>query len=102
VYFKRVPRTRLNYKKEVENYEVLVPTDFVDEIDFPFVLTKPIILEATERAINEKIFDDLGVLPARQRNGDPMVIGRIRDPRGVPDARYLSFMVCWFVDTTQL
>lgn len=90
-------------KGGTKQYDVLVPKSFNEVIDFPFVMTKPKILEATERAMVSKIFDDLGILPANQRKGDPMVIGRIKDPRSTKyDLRFLSFLVCWFVDVETL
>lgn len=73
------------------------------EVDFPFSLAKPRILESTAKAMAHRIFDDLGILPARQRaaGGDPMVIGRIIHKRGYNET-IVSFMVAWFIDTKDL
>lgn len=63
------------------------------EIDFPFVLAKPQVLEATDRAMRLKIFDELGVLPQTAKK-DPMVLGRIHGPKGLS----ATFLIAWFLD----
>ena len=82
--------------------------DDFKEIDFPFDLAKPRILDACGQAIAEKCFDELGVLPARpnrgpaavSQNADPMIIGRIRLRDSQPKS--LSFLIAWFIDTKDL
>lgn len=77
---------------------------FRDEIDFPFVLAKPEVVTATQQALALKIFDEVGVMPARrERRSDPMVIGRIRNPRFRNDRnRDISFLIAWFLDTDRI
>jgi hypothetical protein len=79
-------------------------TTFAPDIDFPFSLASPEVLDETAKAMLLKVFDDLGVLPtSARRKSDPMVIGRIKDPRSTTDdQRWVSFLVTWFVDTRAL
>lgn len=74
--------------------------EFDEEIDFPFKLAKPQILDATGEALAHKIFDEVGILP-RRRGADPMVIGRVcyRDGYVTKD---VCFVISWFVDTREL
>lgn len=71
-------------------------------VDFPFAFAQPAVLNATQQAMADKVFDELGVTPTRTqaRKGDPMVIGRIYAPgyaRWQRDAKSLSFVVAWFL-----
>lgn len=76
---------------------------FIEEIDFPFALAKPAILDATSTAMAAKLFDEMGVLPASSKKRDPVVVGRIIDPRGSTyDKRFVTFLVAWFLDTRTL
>ena len=64
-------------------------------VDFPFRFAKPEILERTADAMQLLCFDDIGMLPNRnKRRGDPMIIGRISTKK-----RTVSFLITWFVDT---
>lgn len=77
--------------------------NFRPEIDFPFATAKPAILSAAARALADKVFDEIGVLPGRRPKGDPILIGRIRDPRGDKfNRKAVSFLIAWFVDTREL
>ena len=77
-------------------------TELNEEIDFPFARAKPEILKAAELAMAHKLFDEMGVLPARQR-GDPMIVGRIKDPRSTTyNPRWITFLIAWFIDTRDL
>lgn len=74
-------------------------TEFRD-VDFPFAFAHPAILDATRQALVDRVFDELGVSPARQRpKGDPMVIGRIYAPapRWAREQKSVSFVVAWFL-----
>ena len=76
---------------------------FRDELDFPFATAKPAILSAAEQALADKFFDDLGALPGSRRKGDPIIVGRIYDPRHKRySPRFVTFMIAWFVDTRDL
>lgn len=86
----------------IETWRVAVACNLSETIDFPFILARPEILEATERAMVVKVFDDLGVLPARPKK-DPLVVGRIKVPnRPNYSQQYLTFLVAWFVDLRDL
>jgi len=70
--------------------------------DFPFTVTKPQIINVTQRAMVRKIFDEIGILPQRQRRrGDPMIIGQVVLREGWSEKR-ISFLIAWFVDTETL
>jgi len=72
------------------------PTQFVDP-RFPIVMRKPRVLEATERAMALKCFDQVGVLPATRRQ-DPLVLGQIKRKNG----KLVSFLIAWWIDTRDL
>lgn len=92
--------TERNEKQELVYVTERFTDGFLDEIDFPFALAKPQIVDLTTRAMALKVFDDFGVLPASRR-GDPMVIGRIILKEGWRTKR-MNFLVCWFVDTREI
>jgi hypothetical protein len=80
-------------------------------IDFPFKLVKPEIMNATQRAMDFLVFDDIGVVPGRRRarRGDPMIIGRIhcgahrhKHTNLRTYDKTLSFLITWFIDTRTL
>lgn len=76
-----------------------------DEIDFPFALAKPQILDATQRAMALKIFDEMAVAPAGSRRStkpDPMVLGYILGPKRGFSQKKVAFLVAWFLDTETL
>ncbi len=88
-------------------------SDSYDEtIDFPMVMVKPVILEATETAMKRHIFDRIGVAfgedtstiaSARRRRADPIVVGQIIDPRSTKyNKRVTSFFIAWWLDTRDL
>ncbi len=70
--------------------------DFCD-VELPVKFMKPRVVEATNRAMLSGIFDEIGILPARPKK-DPLVVGRIIDPKG----RRLSFLISWFLDSRDL
>lgn len=78
--------------------------DFRD-IDFPFRLAKPQILEDTAKAMELGIFDDIIASPktriSRRVKGDPMIMGRILLTRG-NYVKAVTFLITWFVDTDDL
>ena len=77
-----------------------------DEMEFPANMARVHVMEAATRAMDEKIFDEVAFLPQdHKRNPDPLLIGRIIDPR--PAAYYggqrrVSFMLAWHIDTRTL
>lgn len=88
-------------------------TSFQD-FEFPFMLAKPAVLDATARAMTNKVFDEIGVAPdaaiyqktTRAVTGshapDPMIIGRIHVPVRPGKTRVVSFMIAWFLDESML
>lgn len=74
-----------------------------DDLEFPLTMAKPEIMQATDRAMALKIFDEMGILPAelpgqKRAKGDPIIVGRLNDPRG----RTVTFMIAWHLDTRML
>lgn len=70
-------------------------------IDFPFKLARPEVLEATSKAIKEKIFDQLTQLPGQRKRGDPMIIGEISYKEGYSEKKF-CFVIAWFMDVRDL
>lgn len=76
-----------------------------DEMEFPANMAKLHIMEATTKAMQEKIFDEMGMLPAdHKRHPDPILVGHIVDPRpvGYGPRKHVTFMVAWHIDTSTL
>lgn len=97
----RSERTELKDGKEV-THKFVRTGGFDFEIDFPFSLAKPQVMDATQAAMALRIFDDIAVLPRRARSaGDPMVVGIIRRKAGYTVKR-CTFLVAWFLDTETL
>lgn len=69
------------------------------EIDLPVRAHKPELIEATARAIGERIFDALGIAPA-YRSADPIIVGQIMHWK--PGHSPLTFFVCWWMDQEDL
>jgi len=82
-------------KKE---HKTLLVSDSYDEPDFPFTLVKPAVLDATQRAMALKVFDEIGSVT--HRSGDPIMVGRILDPRGT--GRCITFFIAWWLNTAVL
>lgn len=85
--------------------------EFDPDIDFPVIGVKPIIMEATARAMALKVFDRIGVAnhsgqtrSSRQRKADPIIIGQLIDPKykGRWNEKVVSFFVAWWLDTDVL
>jgi hypothetical protein len=97
---------RLERKRKPDTGELITKTlyyaaDFNDEIEFPISVARPEIMSATVEAMALKAFDEIGVQDGRRR-GDPLVIGRIIDPRDKYRQRFASFIIAWYVDTSAL
>ena len=67
--------------------------DLMDDPEFPLVMARSQCIDATTAAMERKFFDDIAIYPARARK-DPVIIGRIHDPKG----RILNFLISWRVD----
>jgi len=96
---------------EAEEREVSVPgkdytrrehraVGFLD-VDFPFKVVKPQILLGLETALKRKLFDEIGVLPATNRGGDPILVGRIKRKEGYTE-QVMTFLIAWWIDTSDL
>lgn len=72
------------------------------EVDFPFKKVKPQILKGMEVAMQRKLFDEIGVLPATTRCGDPVLVGRIKRKEGAYHESTLTFLIAWWIDTRDL
>lgn len=97
--------TQVNQKGERTEVTKYYATEFED-VDFPFKLARAEIRSATERAMELKVFDQMGVLP-RARRPDPIICGQILIPNKLcyghgysRDA--ITFFVTWWLDTRTL
>lgn len=70
------------------------------EMEFPMNMAKPNIMEATDRAMMKKIFDEFGVLPGATKKVDPIIVGRIKVPcAGAYTERVVTFLIAWHLNT---
>ena len=68
-----------------------------DEIGLPVEFLKPTIVEMTGNAMARKLFDEIALTKdSKIRDGDPMVLGRIRDRK---NKKMMTFLIAWFIDT---
>jgi hypothetical protein len=74
-------------------------SDDYAEVDFPVQAVKPVILDATRRAMSLKIFDEMGIVQNRSGR-DPIIVGRLLDPRQT--GRVVTFFVAWWLNTSTL
>jgi hypothetical protein len=103
-YYDRDPKTG---KEELRKR---VQTDaYNTEIDFPVIAVKPIIMQATARAMALRLFDEIGIAnhagsttSRARRRADPIVVGRIYDPRVKYRDKVVTFFVAWWLDTQVL
>lgn len=73
------------------------------DIEFPINMSKPQIMEATTRAMALNIFDEFGILPDPKPKRDPVIIGRLLDPRSTTYVKkHISFIIAWHLDTRVL
>jgi hypothetical protein len=85
-------------------------TDF-GELEFPFALSRPRLMEATSRAMALRLFDEFMILPAEAAPGpgrptvtrqDPIILGVIACRFGASREKKASFMVAWHINTKDL
>lgn len=62
-------------------------------VDFPIALMRPQVMEATERAMAIRVFDEILEARDRMRCGDPMILGRLRNP--LPNRPDVTFFIAW-------
>jgi len=68
-----------------------------ENLEFPITMAKPIIMQATTRAMALKIFDQIGIMPAYKKE-DPVIIGQIINKNGYT-TKTVSFMIAWHLNT---
>jgi hypothetical protein len=87
-------------------YKVRVewPEEFDDEVPFPLMMAKPVVMSATQCAMERRIFDDIAISPSRTgMKRDPIILGRIRHPKSVRwNQRRLNFVIAWMVRTEEI
>lgn len=71
-----------------------------DQFEFPVMMAKPQIMEATNRAMALRIFDQIGIMPAHRKE-DPVIIGQIHRKSGY-NTKTVSFMIAWHLNTNVL
>lgn len=74
------------------------------DLEFPVTMMKAKCIEATNKAMGLMVFDEFGICPPRQlRRGDPIIVGRLIDPRSTKyDRKTVSFLIAWHLDTATL
>jgi len=79
-------------------------TGFADEITFPIQMAKPAIMEATSRAMQLKVFDQLGILLPQAAKADPLIVGEILYPRpvGWGTRKRICFIIAWHLNVRDL
>lgn len=70
--------------------------DFDTDIDFPIAVVKPIVMDATQRAMGLRIFDEIAVAGAPRK--DPMVLGRVLGD----NHQKITFFIAWWLDLETL
>lgn len=80
-------------RKKVNVFE----TGEYGEIDFPISVVKPIVMDATQRAMALRIFDRIEVAGARRK--DPIVLGRLMKDKWTIGA---TFFIAWWIDVETL
>jgi hypothetical protein len=71
-----------------------------DTMEFPIMMAKPDVMEATSRALSLKIFDRIGVYP-KYKKEDPVIIGQIFRKDGTKE-KIVSFMIAWHLNTNMI
>lgn len=74
------------------------------DIEFPINMARPRVMEAVGTAMNQKIFDELGILPDPKPKKDPLIVGHIIDPAPRPygPAKYVTFIIAWHLNVRDL
>lgn len=105
--------TGYDQRREYKDYEGKTktttdfhPTGYATDYEFPVAMVKPVILDATDRAMMHRVFDRVGVVRGK-RKSDPIVVGQIIDPANRKwarrvDPKCVSFFVAWWLDTASL
>lgn len=86
-----------NQKGELVTKHQWWPSEF-QEVEFPFDLAKPAVMQPAASAMVSKIFDMIGVSRNvtrgyQTKRGDPIIIGIIKNPQ--PSRPDISFFITW-------
>lgn len=86
--------------------ELYRPAEF-REVEFPVTVAKPKIIEATERAMALRMFDQLGLIGQQHASkyaprADPIVVGQLIDPRSKYRDKKLTFFIAWWFNWEML
>lgn len=106
------------HKEKRDGREVEVKTttaaDRQDEIVFPMIAARPVVMNATAEAMALKVFDQIGICRpvehlehsrtfAVSGSGDPLIIGQIlRRRAGYQQPKVASFIIAWHVNLNDL
>lgn len=96
-------RTETRTGSDGKSFEktVYFAEEYDEDVDFPLRGVHPRVIEASSKAMALKLFDELGVVQNGGGAGrDPIVVGRLRDPRG--NNRLTTFFVAWWLNTNDL
>jgi hypothetical protein len=99
------PRPEIDMWKDAEGHLVSRADTFQD-VDFPFKVVKPQILQGMEAALRRKLFDEIGIVTGTMQtayspNVDPILVGRIKQREGYNE-RVMTFLIAWWIDTRSL
>lgn len=72
-------------------------------VDVPFALMKRDLADALHAAMQEKLFDEIGIVRDTPK-GDPVLVGRINHPKKINrwDRRGVTFFIGWWFDVRTL
>lgn len=71
-------------------------------VDVPFALMKKDLADALHQAMQERLFDEIGIVRDAPR-GDPVLVGRITHPKSARwNYRGVTFFVGWWFDVNVL
>jgi hypothetical protein len=75
------------------------PVELMEDIEMPFDLVRPEIMQAVDKARGLKLFDQIGV--CSDRRADPIVCGQIIESNAFM-AKTVTFFLAWYVDLDEL
>jgi len=110
-YFDPESRVSTSENRNRESDKVMNHTHYLFDLEdpaFPMKLAKPQIMAAAGHAMAAKIFDEIGLIDGTEgrrsrRRGDPILVGRLIDPRSTTyNKRYCTFIIGWCLDTNDL
>jgi hypothetical protein len=65
-------------------------------LEFPVTVAKPHILQATQKAMELRIFDRIGLVGTPQKRADPIIVGQIFRKEGWNETQLTFFIAWWF------